>query len=239
MDLLFYYIFIYPLFFLAAAFSDYIYIATIVLAILGIIFLVLFRKDKQTGARFTVDRFKNLPSAFIIFSGIGLGVVVALASIVAMALFNQKPPSRLPTSTIKAETIVGIQTGSNFEADPIILAKDGKTYTYVNNRYYSADKSHPKTRSKACEPQYTDNIEKFAGKTVSCQEVQPVGEWCPAPYTVVANTFEGDIWILQEHRPCGFGGLMFSVIFGFFGLIFSLLLISVKNSYLQADKRKE
>ena len=120
-------------------------------------------------------------------------------------------------------------------AVPMIRARNGRLYYYDQSQeeYVSLDSLPQYQNDVACQQKYVHRIEQMAGIVASCREVQPPGEWCPAPYTVFASTPNGDLWVFREEQPCWFSTITLTMIFVPIGLVMGLVIVFVKKTRAQ------
>ena len=179
-----------------------------------------------------MNRRRSISSRSVLLICVGLGAALAIGGSWGETLFDQQPPARLPTSSIKAVTVLGIETLGFFDATPIVRAIDGGLYEYdlFQGRYVPQESLPEYLHDTACQQKYVSQIEEAAGKVASCREVQPPGEWCPAPYTVFANTLAGDLWVFRQQQQCVFNTIMRIVVFVPAGLVVGVIIVVVMKT---------
>jgi len=186
-----------------------------------------------------VNRRRSISSWSVLLICIGLGAVLAIGVSWGETLSEQQPPTRLPTSSIKADTVLSIETLGFFDATPIVRATYGRLYGYdlPQERYVLQESLPESLHDTACQQEYVSRIEEAAGKVASCREVQPYGEWCPAPYTVFANTLEGDLWVFRQQQQCVFNTIMRMAMFVPAGLVVGVIIVVVMKTTLRNTSR--
>ena len=129
---------------------------------------------------------------------------------------TSKTPFIVPLNSAVIDTVIGTKVSTFFQVDPVIRTKDGQLLeVYINQKkLIPLDEVPSRMSSTACQKKYIEKIEESAGKLSSCQEIQPLGEWCPAPYTVFAATLNGELWMFQKHQVCIFAVIMLSMMGG-------------------------
>ncbi len=158
-----------------------------------------------------------------------------------MYLVSKEPPLRLSAPPVQAAAIAGIYADGFFQADPVIQTVDGKIYQYawIKEQYTWVDGSIPEhKRDMPCKRQNKELIEAVAGGIVDCRGVQPLGEWCPAPYTVFAVAEDGNVWVFRKNKPCGLVAIVLSILLGGIGLVTGVIITAVKAIRGRASKRK-
>lgn len=160
--------------------------------------------------------FKKISWLTIVAVCIMLGALPASCFILLAPVRLQKPPFIVPLNSAVIDTVIGAKVSTFFQVDPVIRTKDGQLLeVYMDQKKLIPLNEAPSGMSStACQKKYIEKIEESAGKLSSCQEIQPLGEWCPAPYTVFAATLNGELWMFQKHQVCIFAAIMLSMMGG-------------------------
>ena len=152
-----------------------------------------------------MKRSKLLSSAVIIVS-----CTVACASLScllswARQTLSMEPPIPLPGPPSEAKALLGIETERFFEAVPVVRTSDGMIYRHVwstGNHTWQAGRPPGPTEDEPCQQEHRQALEEAAGALAYCREVQPPGEWCPAPVFAYAVDQDGRVWQLVIGQRC-------------------------------------
>ena len=92
------------------------------------------------------------------------------------------------------------------DADPWLLAGDGKTYLWQwdeEGGEWKVSSDVPETlRGYQCSRRTVNRFISVGGDVTSCLSVEPEGEWCPWPITSFAATGDGALWIYEKEQTC-------------------------------------
>lgn len=183
-----------------------------------------------------------LSSLLIVLIGTAGGIVLAPILGWSRMWLSQKPPSRLPAPPTKAEALLGIETGGFFVAVPVVQATDRAIYTYRwsgGSPEWQPGSLPESTADLPCAPERLRRIEAEVGEITACREVEPLGEWCPAPITAYALTPEGEVWEFRKERFCTFGTVLYAMGLGIGGFVLGLVIAGVRLLILSvADRRR-
>jgi hypothetical protein len=140
-------------------------------------------------------------------------------------IVSQEPPDRLPPPPAEAEEILGIETERFFEAVPVVGTSDRMVYRYVRSAgdpAWEAASQPGATDDDPCGEAHRQALTEAAGRLADCREVQPPGEWCPAPIFAYAVGSDGSVWQLRDEQPCVFATVVAFVVLGLMGSVVGL-----------------